>query len=175
MNDMSSYIQVYDSIIPKPLCDLLISKFDECDSEIFNDSVRKFSQINLIKNKKKFDQEIKALGLIFKTIVTQYQQQLKIKHFPQKYAYEEFRIKKYNTDSYFEDHVDVYDHNSARRFLSIFSYLNESPGTNFYNKTIDSIAPGSIVVFPPMWMFPHKAIIPAEGKKYFLGTYLHYI
>ena len=42
--------------------------------------------------------------------------------FPAKYAFEEFRVKRYRQDSddAFADHVDVGDYNSARRFLVCF-------------------------------------------------------
>ena len=41
--------------------------------------------------------------------------------FPDKYAFEEFRVKCYreNSTDQFKDHVDVGDYNSARRFLSV--------------------------------------------------------
>jgi hypothetical protein len=94
------------------------------------------------------------------------------------YAYEEFRIKKYNNDGQdaFDVHVDVMDHASAKRFLSFFWYLNdveEGGETVFWNYKIQPKA-GTLVVFPPMWMFPHAGNEPTSGPKYLLSTYLHY-
>ena len=33
---------------------------------------------------------------------------------------------------------------------------------------------GRLVMFPPMWMFPHNGKPPISGPKYILSTYLHY-
>ena len=76
----------------------------------------------------------------------------------------------------FDTHVDVMDYNSARRFLSFFWYLNDveiGGETRFYNLEITP-KKGTLVVFPPLWMFPHKGEPPLSGEKYLLSTYLHY-
>ena len=55
-------------------------------------------------------------------------------------------------------------------------YLNdvENGGeTEFLNVSIKPKA-GTLVVFPPLWMFPHKGNAPISGSKYLLSTYLHY-
>ena len=46
---------------------------------------------------------------------------------PETYGYEAIRMKRYLANDYdrFDPHVDVIDHNSARRFLSFFIYLND--------------------------------------------------
>ena len=101
--------------------------------------------------------------------------------FPPKYLFEEFRIKRYldNGNDEFLDHVDVGDHSSARRFLVCFLYLNdvEEGGTTDFPKLDLSITPkcGRMLVFPPTWMFRHAGRPVTKGKKYILGTYLHYL
>ena len=101
--------------------------------------------------------------------------------FPAKYAFEEFRIKRYREDSddAFIDHVDVGDHNSARRFLVCFLYLNdvEEGGTTDFPKIHHEITPkcARILVFPPNWMYRHAGRPVTKGTKYILGSYLHYL
>lgn len=172
---IEDYVKVYPGILPQDFCAHLISKFNLCTQEHFDDSVKKFSQINLVSNKELMSTEISILGKAFVSIVKRYVEELQITHFPAQYAFEEFRIKRYQSTDYFDDHVDVTDYPSAKRFLSIFCYLNVNSGTDFYFKTINPSMTGTIVVFPPTWMFPHKGISPTTGEKYFLGTYLHYI
>lgn len=96
---------------------------------------------------------------------------------------EGFRIKHYaQGKGSFLKHVDVGDHASARRALAVFWYLNDVQDggeTVFYaqsGEVILSIKPekGRIVVFPPMWMFPHAGLVPLSGDKYLLSSYLHY-
>ena len=33
---------------------------------------------------------------------------------------------------------------------------------------------GALIMFPPIWMFPHKGHLLNSGKKYLLSTYLLY-
>lgn len=101
---------------------------------------------------------------------------------PQKFGYEECRMKRYlpNNNDRFDEHVDVLDHASARRFLVMFMYLNdveEGGETAFYlNDTIIKVATktGRIIAFPPFWTHPHAGLIPISGNKYIIGSYLHF-
>lgn len=98
--------------------------------------------------------------------------------FPDKNNFEQFRIKKYYNDGndLFDTHVDVQDYSSARRFLSFLFYLNdvdEGGETIFEGITIKPKA-GSMIVFPPLWLFPHRGNPPVSNTKYILSTYLHY-
>jgi hypothetical protein len=33
---------------------------------------------------------------------------------------------------------------------------------------------GRLVMFPPLWMYPHKGSVPISGAKYIMSSYLHY-
>lgn len=95
---------------------------------------------------------------------------------------EQFRMKKYHPGGdQFTHHVDVTDYNNARRFLSFFFYLNTPNGggeTEFYSldKPI-KVTPkqGRLVMFPPLWMFPHAGLPTTHNPKYLLHGYLHYV
>jgi hypothetical protein len=99
--------------------------------------------------------------------------------FPKKFAFEEFRIKRYNNDDCFKQHVDVGDAKSCKRFLAFLFYLNddfEGGGTMFRTPEIKYVIPktGNCLVFPPTWQYPHEGI-KANGTKYIMSTYLHYV
>ena len=70
------------------------------------------------------------------------------------------------------------DHDSARRFLVLFFYLNDvEEGGETYFQDIDfTVQPkeGRLLIFPPTWMFPHAGLKPVSNDKYIAGTYLHY-
>ena len=89
-------------------------------------------------------------------------------------------MKKYDADldDRFEQHIDVGDHDSARRFLVLFFYLNdvEEGGETTFPRLDLKIKPkrGSVLIFPPMWMYPHAGEQPVSNDKYIVGTYLHY-
>ena len=109
------------------------------------------------------------------------------KMWPETYGYEAIRIKRYLNNDYdrFDPHVDVIDHNSSRRFLSFFIYLNdvdEGGETEFVNiNKAGTYIPykiqpkrGRLLMFPPMWPWVHAGRIPISGKKYLINSYCHY-
>ena len=69
--------------------------------------------------------------------------------FPEKFAFEELRIKKYEpgSDDQFELHVDVQDHMSAKRYHAFLVYLNDD-------------FKGGETTFP----FIDEEFCPSEGK-----------
>lgn len=172
---LSDFVRVYPGAVPKELCDRLIQKFGFIEPEILDNDNHKFKQVNLVQNRVYFEQEIRELALIYKRAVDDYIKALDIKYFPDRWGYEEFRLKEYSPGDYFKDHVDANDYPTARRFLSIFAYLNVNGGTYFDCKKVDVKVPGTLVIFPPLWLYPHHGVVKPEGKKYFMGTYLHYL
>ena len=101
--------------------------------------------------------------------------------FPEEFAYEMFRMKRYEPNGVdeFNDHVDVGNHASAKRFLVFFLYLNEPEGgeTDFPQRGV-TITPktGSLLMFPPMWTHLHAGRkVTGDVPKYILGSYLHYV
>ena len=170
---MQEYIKVYRKALSPKVCGTIIGKFDQAELEVHHTDGYKFDQINL-STSSAFEEEVhQSIIPVVKHFVELYNKELKIKYFPEKYGYEQLRLKKYPKDGYFKEHVDVMDYASARRFLSIFMYLNECGGTKFGDKLIKPEI-GTLVIFPPLWMFPHTGLV-SKGEKYFLSTYLHYI
>tara|TARA_R100000455_G_C6262380_1_gene117670 strand:- start:894 stop:1403 length:510 start_codon:yes stop_codon:yes gene_type:complete len=100
---------------------------------------------------------------------------------PQNYTYEFPRVKRYkkNTDDQFDTHVDVGDHISAKRFIAFLVYLNDvTEGGETCFPGIDKfIRPkrGRMIIFPPLWMIPHKGKPTISEDKYIMSTYLHYL
>ena len=98
---------------------------------------------------------------------------------PREFAMEGARIKCYrpNGVDQFRLHVDVAHKESATRFISFLLYLNDSDaGTEFplEELTIDA-REGRLLMFPPLWTYPHIGHQPKTGTKYILSSYLHYI
>lgn len=102
---------------------------------------------------------------------------------PVNHGFEQFRMKKYfnNDHDRFDQHVDVRDYATARRFLVFFWYLNnveEGGETAFYFHDVEiRVKPkaGRLIMFPPMWTHPHAGLRPVSGPKYIVGGYLHLI
>ena len=181
MVKLNDLISVVPNSIPNKVCDDLISFFESNPKkhETFNNNgTPNFTQINLTRNREeKKDIHNKLIQIVFKHR-NEYYKHVHRDVFPDSHAFEEFRIKRYNTggEDRFDTHVDVKDHSSARRFLSFFWYLNdvEEGGETEFDDLIIKPKKGTLVIFPPLWMFPHKGNPPISGTKYLLSTYLHY-
>jgi prolyl 4-hydroxylase len=184
MINLLDLIQIYDLVLEPELCSLLIQTFDNNSTNheiIDNDKKPSFTQLNLTAISKESDSINNIHNLvILKTIEykNKYYETIDSRVFPEKNNFEYFRIKKYNNtgEDLFDTHVDVMDHESSRRFVSFLYYLNdvETGGeTVFQGLTIQPKC-GRLVIFPPMWMYPHRGNVPISDNKYILTTYLHY-
>ena len=184
MDSLSTLIRIYENALDPKMCEHIIEMYESNESswERFDNNRKpNFTQLNLTKlsqgseHLEYINNYISGRVSLYKD---NYLNDFGKEYFPMNYAYEEFRIKKYNNDGQdaFDIHVDVMDHPSSKRFLSFFWYLNdvEDGGeTVFWDYKIKPKA-GTLVIFPPMWMFPHSGREPISGPKYLLSTYLHY-
>ncbi len=182
--ELNDLIHVYDNVLDLNTCETLIKLFeDNIDKQehIENNSKPNFTQFNLTKNSN-LSEKIQNIHNYLIQIVFTYKKiycnSIKNNYFPTQHNFEEFRIKKYNNNGkdLFDTHVDVMDFSTARRFLSFFWYLNDvnDGGETIFEKLTITPKIGRMVVFPPLWMFPHKGEIPISNPKYLLSTYLHY-
>ena len=184
------YIKTYDNVVDEQDCSQIIECFEsQKEHQVFINRNQRptFTEMNISQRYLAKDPLWmgiqKSVQMSFVECVSNYMEELDLRDidFPPKYAFEEFRLKKYrsNSEDEFADHVDVGDHNSARRFLVCFLYLNdvEDGGTTDFPKISHSVSPkcGRILVFPSTWMYRHAGRPVTEGNKYILGTYLHYL
>jgi prolyl 4-hydroxylase len=187
MVNLNQFIHVYENVLDLDDCNFLISLFEKSidfHETIENESKPNFTQYNFTKNLVKFTEDKKVEDihnlLIKKTFEyrDKYYDFTDSRVFPTEHALEQFRIKRYNTGGHdmFDTHVDVMNYDSARRFLSFFWYLNNVEKGGETEFTSFKIKPkqGTLVVFPPLWMFPHRGNSPISESKYLLSTYLHY-
>lgn len=184
MDHLVDLIRVYDNALDSNICEYLIDLFENSSDfhERF-DSNRKpnFTQINLTEMLEESSDIKDAHDIVLKTVFKykkDYYSFIDERCFPESHAFEQFRIKKYNADGNdaFDTHVDVTDHDSSRRFLSFFFYLNnvDEGGETVFKETTIKPEIGKLVVFPPLWMYPHYGREPVSNTKYILSTYLHY-
>jgi len=188
---MKDYISVFDGVLPVSICDQLITKFEKNEAheqEHTDWQNRHFKEVNVSKHTH-WAQEQEVLTNVVQNLVRVYMDTHGIlldSQWPRTFGYEQFRLKRYlpNGRDEFAFHTDVGSHASARRFLSFLFYLNSVPEGG---KTVFAYAPndapfytvtpkpGSVLVFPPLWMYPHWGEKVIGGPKYILSTYLHYL
>jgi len=171
-------IRQYNNVIPNAACGWLISAFEGTDVIIERrNGPQNFDEMNLNKT---FPTIVGAYVRFLQNGLRRYRADfpLETPYFPE-IALEEFRVKRYTgeTGQQFADHVDVGSLSSAKRYLSFLFYLNddfEGGETIFYPDTKITPTKGSVVVFPPMWMYPHAGLPVKTGTKYIMSSYLNY-
>lgn len=88
-------------------------------------------------------------------------------------------LKRYRagTGESFQLHFDSINEVSDR-YLVFLWYLNDVPkgGDTYFPELDIRVAPraGTLLMFPPYWMFAHQGLPPEEGDKYILSTYLRF-
>jgi hypothetical protein len=181
---MQKFIQTYDNVITKELSEQLIAMFEENPQhheEVVLEGHRSFAQVTLQQHATWQPFAEKLTDVFYKNI-SKYMKDSNItpKMFPEQFAFEQFRMKRYlpNGVDEFDDHVDVGNYDTARRFLVFFLYLNDNEGgqTEFPQWNI-SVTPktGRMLMFPPMWTHLHAGRKPIDKPKYIIGSYLHYV
>ena len=168
---------VLDDILPPVVCYSLIELFDELPQEEWDrNGAPKFTQVNINKDQPGL---VDVLVTFTKTALKQYQDTYSVaSHLPFLKRLEEFRIKRYNggSEDRYDDHIDVEGPDSATRYLSFLFYLNDDftgGETEFTEGGIVTPRRGSVLVFPPYWMFPHAGRRVITGTKYIMSTYMH--
>lgn len=100
---------------------------------------------------------------------------------PKKFGLEQFRINRSANNGIdgFGNHVDVGDHESARRFLTVLYYLDtiEEGGDAFFPDFGFSCKPvkGSCLIFPSTWQYLHCGLKAISNPKYIMTTFAHYL
>lgn len=186
MNDIAlkDFCLVIDGTMKPELCEEIIEFFEgnpQLHRRYDQNKSPNFTQLNFTQNSNiNNDLHNKIIDHIIAAV------QVYRKHIPETYfwrpgfAFEQVRIKKYLNDGndMFDTHIDAVSSDTMKRFFAFFWYLNdvnEGGETEFLNLDL-KVTPkaGRLVMFPPMWMYPHKGHPPISNNKYLLSTYLHY-
>lgn len=185
MVNLNDLIQIHDNALSPEMCKTLIDLYEinpDYHERLDNYKRPAFTQFNFTEATNYNDDVSELHRKIMIEVYRYLNQYFKLvdrRCFPKTYGFEELRIKKYNNDGIdmFMPHVDVMDYSSSKRFIAFMFYLNdvdEGGETIFTDLTIKPEA-GKLVVFPPLWMYPHEGKPPISNTKYLLSTYLHYV
>tara|TARA_B100000614_G_C14339147_1_gene408092 strand:- start:145 stop:687 length:543 start_codon:yes stop_codon:yes gene_type:complete len=179
---MDNYIRCYDNAVTDEFSDMCVLKFenDYIAHEQWPEDKPFFTQINLGKSGMWGDENT-YLTDVFTKYVKKYKKDCKIDNnqWPSSFGLEPFRMKRYLPDGQnFPPHVDVNTKQNCTRFLAFFLYLtdNKEGSTIFTNHNVkSSCSKGSLLIFPPNWLYLHSGEKCVEKNKYIVGSYAHYI
>tara|TARA_B100001079_G_scaffold226280_1_gene203712 strand:+ start:994 stop:1560 length:567 start_codon:yes stop_codon:yes gene_type:complete len=186
--DLKDYIVTYDDVLDVNTCKNAIEFFNEDHDAVtrYDAEMCGFSCLNLteeveVKKSPKWNPVNQQVVLAIKKCGERYMKDVDCeRYWPRQNSLEQIKVNKYQykTSDRFDRHIDVGDHNSARRFLTYVIYLNdiEEGGATYFND-LDLEIPakcGRVLMFPSVWTFPHSYIAPKTEDKYAISTYLHY-
>jgi prolyl 4-hydroxylase len=176
--NLKDFIKVYDNVLSAEICNRIIKEFEARKSLVkhYDTDLYKFDQLDLNQT----DLKPLAMSFVRQVIpyIKNYCEELNVEKYIKIKGFEDVRIKKYiKKSSYeFKTHVDVDDKESAVRHLIFILYLNDNNGETFFPMLNYSYKPkqGSMIMFPPFWMYPHSGGIPTDNDKYIMMSCLHY-
>lgn len=172
------FVKVYDNVLDDQTCKRLIQEVEARPDELllYDTPGYKFQQFNF--NQSDLVPVAQQIATALVGYARHYFRQLNLNEYVDVQSFEEVRIKKYlkNSNYEFKPHVDVTDKATAVRYLVFIIYLNDNNGATTFENLNFSYTPkrGSMIVFPPLWLFPHAGTIPTDHDKYILMTSLHY-
>ena len=174
-----NYIRVVDNVLTSDQCDTLID-FLETSPHLWYETPTRLIEVGIWNVHNPLRQPLTdSLMDVVREQHNNYSSRWDpLNMMPKRYATEGFRVKLYKPYEHeFKLHVDQGDQETATRFLAFLFYLNDSEaGTEFpeYNLTVEA-KKGRVTMFPPMWMYPHRGIMPTLKNKYIMSTYLFYV
>jgi|TARA_B110000977_G_scaffold200924_1_gene293198 hypothetical protein len=180
---IGDYIKVYDNMLSEKVCSDLIALFNNEQypvERIDNKLHPLFTQMHVTQVLGEDHKLHRQCLSVFKSVLERYKSD--VNHggwIPPLKRMEDFRIKHYatGTEDQFAEHIDNSYEGSMKRCLALFFYLNDTTGGETVFTGMKKVSPqrGRVVVFPPMWMFPHAGLpVTGENDKFLLSTYLHY-
>ena len=141
-------------------------------------NIPRLSQLNFTKKSYLNEELFKVVCNYLLSAVDHYKHNIKSFYAfaPRNLYFEHFRIKRYisEDEDQFDTHVDVTNVLYECRYLSFMWYLNDVTvgGATELTGLDFEVQPkkGALLMFPPIWMFPHKGHLLYSGKKYLLST-----
>ena len=177
MNVLDFVLKI-DNVLPDEICDELIKLFEESDHKerLEKGGFPNWTNLFICNHHPQAEEK---LNNVYLAIARKYQEWLGEygRHFNTRdFEFEGSNIKKYvgGTDDVYKRHADVASLGTSRRFLAMLFYLNddfEGGETIFYPEMSIRPKKGSVVVFPPYWLFPHEGTPVIKGEKYIMSTY----
>ena len=182
---LSDYCVYIENHMPIKICDDLVDLFESVPNKSrieTKDNRPRFTQFNFTRKSNLNEELHTTICRYLAKSVEHYR--TKVKSFsewaPENLYFEHIRIKRYISEDKdeFDTHVDVGHSINEGRYLSFMWYLNDvnDGGAIEFTELDFKVQPkkGDLLMFPPIWMFPHKGHLLNSGKKYLLSSYLHY-
>jgi hypothetical protein len=183
MNDLKNYIVIVPNIVPKELCDLILSEYK--DTNIWVNAVTGSGENTTIRN-------CQTIGLSFSSIIEQnkdkrqdidqklfacaanaigiYRNKFPLCNIEQDSGYE---MLQYKNGGFYIQHVDSFK-DRPRAVSCSFALNDDYEGGEFAffdRELVYKLKKGSCIMFPSNFMYPHEVIPVTSGTRYSIVTW----
>ena len=176
--NLLNFVLKIDNVLSDETCDDLIKLFEKSEhkNRLERDGYPNWTNLFICNHHRK---EEKKLQHTYTAVSRKYQNWLGeygINFNTNDFIFEGSNIKKYvgGTNDVYKRHADVASLETCQRFVAMLFYLNddfEGGKTIFYPKCEITPKKGSVIVFPPYWLFPHEGTPVLKGNKYIMSNY----
>lgn len=176
MNVLDFVLKI-DNVVPDYICDEYIKLFEESDKKERLERNGYPNWTNLfLDNHPQAEKKILERSNVVAREYQDYLGEYGLYFNTNDFHFEGANIKKYvgGSNDVYKRHADVGCLDTCRRFVAMIYYLNddyEGGDTVFYPECYVRPKKGSVVVFPPFWLFPHEGTPVTKGEKYIMSTY----
>jgi len=183
---MTEYLEEYDNVLDKELCEHIIGFFlneknthQGQTSGGINIQVKNTTDFHLKNNTNEIWTEIdKKLYEALHLCLHKYRDKYQAFRTFEKINDTGFQIQRYiKQEGFYIYHNDFLADKEKYRILTFLFYLNdvdEGGETEFfYGKTKIKPKAGKCVLFPASWTFPHRALVPISSDKFIVTGWLH--
>lgn len=182
-SQLQDFIEVYTSIIPSNVCDVIVDSLEKNNKWIPHTWYNAETNISYSRETKELEiqpsnpEQIELLNPFIVNSLNNYHQKFhskgkNIENFIQKFS--DIRFNRYSPGQFMRQHHDhiqsLFDgREKGIPVLSIILNLNEDyDGAElfFWDDHIVPLGKGDIVIFPSLFLFPHGVTEPTKGKRY---------
>ena len=184
-----SFVEIYDNVLTKKECDILINQFENSPSrtegKIFSGDTNQLEVVPSVKKCMELPDMQFSNGTIIDSIISTGLQQPITKYclkYPQLQDMCEWKVddiytfKKYESkdDGYKEWHTEHGPPPTANRVLVWMFYLNNAQsGTDFMNFSTVSAKRGRCIIWPAFWTHYHRSTLN-KGLKYIISGWMSF-
>ena len=183
MENLRDYIKVYNDILDEEFLTKLLEKIEQETFETIDSDGLRFDQASLTDTDWKISFEgedvspIEAFSSLIYNASVSYFEEIKTPLLPELEGFEGVKIRKFKQGYAHKLHLDVNDHKSAKRFLTVLIFLGRGKvNVAFPNlKATIQLSGNSVLLFPPTWMFPYEVTGVSQENSYVVSSHLHYV
>jgi hypothetical protein len=176
MKLVENYIKGYDEVLTDEECKNFITKIDQETLLQIIDETHAY-RAKSVHGLPNWTEDDTLLSSIAFHLAQEYFNEVEVPLIPQIEGFEAVHVIKMQDKDYIDVHVDVNSQSSAKRYLTVMIFFNEFNGQILFPTIEKSVRPkaGSVLIFPPTWMFPFAIEHTKGSTNHFAITYLHYI